>query len=211
LSAADAAADSASSRLYSPGCALSVRAGACRRRVRSRPRSPLEMSGAKSYEPFLHLERAELARLNGDDSARQRELRKAHRLFTKMYEWMGRSSPEHMETHWRRTRGHWPSRKALSGKPFILPGLAMTHLALGDGAEDGSRGGECHPAIAGQAPRISRPTLRRPRSPFDTRPRGQRGDRVGSTNRGRSGGGNGREEPRARRAHRTGAAGPPPG
>jgi tetratricopeptide (TPR) repeat protein len=41
----------------------------------------LEMSGAKSYEPFLHAERAELARLNGDDTARQRELREAHRLF----------------------------------------------------------------------------------------------------------------------------------
>ncbi len=41
----------------------------------------LEMSGAKSYEPFLHVERAELAQLNGDDSTRQRELREAHRLF----------------------------------------------------------------------------------------------------------------------------------
>jgi tetratricopeptide (TPR) repeat protein len=41
----------------------------------------LEMSGAKSYEPFLRVERAELARLRGDDSARQRELREAHRLF----------------------------------------------------------------------------------------------------------------------------------
>ena len=41
----------------------------------------LEMSGAKSYEPFLHVERAELARLNGDEAARQRELREAHRLF----------------------------------------------------------------------------------------------------------------------------------
>jgi tetratricopeptide (TPR) repeat protein len=41
----------------------------------------LEMSGAKSYEPFLHVERAELARLNGDEPTRQRELREAHRLF----------------------------------------------------------------------------------------------------------------------------------
>ena len=30
----------------------------------------LEMSGAKSYEPFLHVERAELARLNGDEASR---------------------------------------------------------------------------------------------------------------------------------------------
>ncbi len=41
----------------------------------------LEMSGAKSYEPFLCVERAELARLTGDDAARTRELREAHRLF----------------------------------------------------------------------------------------------------------------------------------
>jgi tetratricopeptide (TPR) repeat protein len=41
----------------------------------------LEMSGAKSYEPFLHVERAELARLTGDEAARQRELHEAHRLF----------------------------------------------------------------------------------------------------------------------------------
>jgi hypothetical protein len=41
----------------------------------------LEMSGAKSYEPFLHVERAELARLTGDEATRDRELREAHRLF----------------------------------------------------------------------------------------------------------------------------------
>jgi tetratricopeptide (TPR) repeat protein len=41
----------------------------------------LEMSGAKSCEPFLHVERAELARLTGDDPSRERELREAHRLF----------------------------------------------------------------------------------------------------------------------------------
>jgi len=44
----------------------------------------LVMSGAKSYEPFLHVERAELARLNGDDTTRRRELREAHRLFTEI-------------------------------------------------------------------------------------------------------------------------------
>jgi class 3 adenylate cyclase/tetratricopeptide (TPR) repeat protein len=41
----------------------------------------LEMSGAKSYEPFLHIERAELARLIGDEAACERELREAHQLF----------------------------------------------------------------------------------------------------------------------------------
>jgi hypothetical protein len=41
----------------------------------------IEMSGATTHEPFLHVERAELARLNGDDTARQLELREAHRLF----------------------------------------------------------------------------------------------------------------------------------
>ena len=44
----------------------------------------LEMSGAKSYEPFLHVERAELARLIGDNATRERELREAHRLFTEI-------------------------------------------------------------------------------------------------------------------------------
>jgi hypothetical protein len=42
------------------------------------------MSGAKSYDPFLHVERAELARLAGDEATRQRELRDAHRLFTEI-------------------------------------------------------------------------------------------------------------------------------
>ena len=44
----------------------------------------LEMSGAKSYEPFLHVERAELARLARDEPSRERELREAHRLFTEI-------------------------------------------------------------------------------------------------------------------------------
>src|SRR5262249_22135970 len=44
----------------------------------------LEMSGAQSYEPFVHVERAELARLTGDETMRQRELREAHRLFTEI-------------------------------------------------------------------------------------------------------------------------------
>ena len=42
------------------------------------------MSGAKSYEPFLHVERAEVARLSDDEAAWQRELREAHRLFTEI-------------------------------------------------------------------------------------------------------------------------------
>jgi len=36
----------------------------------------LEMSGAKSYQPFLHVERAELAPLTSDEALRERELRK---------------------------------------------------------------------------------------------------------------------------------------
>ena len=44
----------------------------------------IEMSGAKSYEPFLHVERAELAQLTGDKPGRERELREAHRLFTEI-------------------------------------------------------------------------------------------------------------------------------
>src|SRR5262249_30175191 len=41
-------------------------------------------TGARRYAPFIHLERAELARRLGDEIARQRELREAHRLFTEM-------------------------------------------------------------------------------------------------------------------------------
>jgi hypothetical protein len=44
----------------------------------------LEMSGATSYEPFLHLERAELAKLTGDQATRECELREAHRLFSEI-------------------------------------------------------------------------------------------------------------------------------
>jgi len=44
----------------------------------------LEMSGAKSYEPFLHVERAEIARLMGDEATRECEVREAHRLFTEI-------------------------------------------------------------------------------------------------------------------------------
>jgi hypothetical protein len=36
---------------------------------------------AKSYEPFVRVELAELARVTGDDHGRERELREAHRLF----------------------------------------------------------------------------------------------------------------------------------
>src|SRR5262245_26493644 len=41
----------------------------------------LKMSGAKSYEPFLHVEGGKLARLAGDEATRQSELREARRLF----------------------------------------------------------------------------------------------------------------------------------
>jgi hypothetical protein len=60
------------------------------------------MSGAKSYEPFLHIERAELARLTGDDATRKRELREAHRLLTEIgasirSERVARNSPDEVE------------------------------------------------------------------------------------------------------------------
>jgi hypothetical protein len=44
----------------------------------------IERSGAKSYEPLLHLERAELARLTGDETGREHALREAHRLFVEI-------------------------------------------------------------------------------------------------------------------------------
>jgi tetratricopeptide (TPR) repeat protein len=44
----------------------------------------VEETGGKSQEPFIHEERANLARLTGDDATCQRELREAHRLFAEM-------------------------------------------------------------------------------------------------------------------------------
>src|SRR5262249_768999 len=35
----------------------------------------IQATGARSYQPFLHVERAELARIVGDEAARARELR----------------------------------------------------------------------------------------------------------------------------------------
>ena len=44
----------------------------------------VEETGGKAYELFVRLERAELARLVGDEAGRQRELRRAHRLVAEM-------------------------------------------------------------------------------------------------------------------------------
>jgi len=44
----------------------------------------VEETGARGLEPLIREELAELARLTGDEEARQRELREAHRLFTEM-------------------------------------------------------------------------------------------------------------------------------
>jgi tetratricopeptide (TPR) repeat protein len=41
-------------------------------------------TGAKAFEPLVHVERAELARLTGDEAGCERVLREAHRLFTEM-------------------------------------------------------------------------------------------------------------------------------
>ena len=41
----------------------------------------VKTTGAESWRPFIHEERAKLAQLAGDEVTRQRELREAHRLF----------------------------------------------------------------------------------------------------------------------------------
>jgi len=46
--------------------------------------SLVEETGAKSHLPFIHLERAALARIVRDDASRERSLREAHRLFIDM-------------------------------------------------------------------------------------------------------------------------------
>jgi class 3 adenylate cyclase/tetratricopeptide (TPR) repeat protein len=44
----------------------------------------VEETGARSWEPWIHVERAALARVRGDEVTRQRELGEALRLFTQM-------------------------------------------------------------------------------------------------------------------------------
>ena len=44
----------------------------------------VETTEAHAFAPFIHVERAALARLTGDEPARERELREAHRQFTEM-------------------------------------------------------------------------------------------------------------------------------
>ena len=44
----------------------------------------IDATEARAYAPEVNVERAELARVVGDEVGRQRELREAHRLFTAM-------------------------------------------------------------------------------------------------------------------------------
>ena len=66
-----------------------------RQGIGRKPRRPIEAAlaeaealvantGIRSWQPFIHVERAELARLVGDETTREHELREAHRLFTDM-------------------------------------------------------------------------------------------------------------------------------
>ena len=50
----------------------------------SRALSLIDETGNEALRPFVHLERSKLARLTGDEAARQRELREAHRLLVEM-------------------------------------------------------------------------------------------------------------------------------
>jgi adenylate cyclase len=52
--------------------------------VLSRALSLIDETGNEALRPFVHLEQSKLARLAGDEEARERELREAHRLFTEM-------------------------------------------------------------------------------------------------------------------------------
>ncbi len=64
-----------------------IHAGARREEVQAALDAALslvEETGAKSYLPLIHVERAALARMLRDDASRERSLREAHRLFTEM-------------------------------------------------------------------------------------------------------------------------------
>jgi adenylate cyclase len=61
--------------------------GAARREIEGTlqaARALVDEMGARSLEPFIHVERAALARLIGDETVRERGLRAAHRLFSEM-------------------------------------------------------------------------------------------------------------------------------
>jgi hypothetical protein len=51
------------------------------RNALERAHARIEETGGRSYEPFVHLELAELAGLAGNRATREHELREAHRLF----------------------------------------------------------------------------------------------------------------------------------
>jgi zinc-ribbon domain len=63
-------------RKFCAGCGAALTLACAAMRTGMPPRSAknaeadawLEMTGAKSYEPFLHIEHAELARLTGDET-----------------------------------------------------------------------------------------------------------------------------------------------
>ena len=55
----------------------------------------------RELEPLIHVELAELARLRGDESEHERELREAHRLFTEIG---ARATPTASPASWRRWR-----------------------------------------------------------------------------------------------------------
>jgi adenylate cyclase len=65
-------------------CQEGAAAGAAIRAALDRAEALVRETGAKNYQPFVHLERAELARLLGDEAGYQRDLREAHRLFCEM-------------------------------------------------------------------------------------------------------------------------------
>jgi tetratricopeptide (TPR) repeat protein len=50
----------------------------------TRAQELVDATGARGYEPTIHVELAELAHQNGDQAERERELREAHRLFTQI-------------------------------------------------------------------------------------------------------------------------------
>jgi hypothetical protein len=61
-----------------------VQAASAIERMLSETLAFADESGAKGWKPFVLLEQAELARMRGDDGARERLLGEAHRLFTEM-------------------------------------------------------------------------------------------------------------------------------
>ena len=92
----------------------------------------IEMSGAKSYEPFLHVERAELARLSGDEAARECELH-GRESFATRTGFSPKSGRPSAQSRWQRISAHEMPTGGRALAPRMVPALSVSPHRLKPG------------------------------------------------------------------------------